>query len=118
MCEEFIQSNSQKWVNESFCSFQMILHGKNMSSVYDVIDKSVLPTEYLPDDHTGPSAGSINQIVGNVYLCNVSYSPTPASEAWLLYFHTVWYMATKALDTGAFWKQNLRGDPNMTCGSH
>lgn len=39
------------------------LHGKNMANVYDAVDKSVLPDEYLPDDYTGPSAGPIQQVV-------------------------------------------------------
>ena len=42
----------------------MTLHGKTMTSVYEKIDKSVLPTEYLPDEYTGPSAGPLKQIVG------------------------------------------------------
>lgn len=39
------------------------LHGRNMANVYEVIDKAVLPDEYLPDDYTGPSAGPLNQIL-------------------------------------------------------
>lgn len=34
-----------------------------MVSVYDMIEKCHLPTEYLPDDYTGPSAGSIPDIM-------------------------------------------------------
>ena len=44
-----------------------------MTSVYDVVDKSVLPDEYLPDDYTGPSAGPLKQIVGKIFL--VQYIP-------------------------------------------
>ena len=44
----------------------MTLHGKSMTSVYVKIEKSVLPTEYLPDDYNGPSAGSLKQIVGEL----------------------------------------------------
>ena len=40
-----------------------------MANVYDAVDKSVLPDEYLPDDYTGPSAGPIQQVVGMI-LCN------------------------------------------------
>ena len=37
-----------------------------MTSVYEVIDKSVLPKEYLPDEYTGPNAGPMKQIVGKL----------------------------------------------------
>ena len=43
---------------------QMFLHGKNLANVYDTIDVSVLPEEYLPDEYTGLSAGATEQIVG------------------------------------------------------
>lgn len=42
---------------------RMHFHGKNMANVYDFVDKSVLPDEYLPDDYTGPSAGPEKQII-------------------------------------------------------
>lgn len=42
---------------------RMCLHGKNMANVYEKIEMSVLPEEYLPDDYTGPSAGPAKQIV-------------------------------------------------------
>ena len=35
-----------------------------MANVYEKVDMSVLPEEYLPDDYTGPSAGPVKQIVG------------------------------------------------------
>ena len=35
-----------------------------MVSVYEKIDTSALPEEYLPDDYKGPSAGKIKDIVG------------------------------------------------------
>ena len=35
-----------------------------MVSVYDEVDKALLPTEYLPDDYKGPSASKIQDIVG------------------------------------------------------
>ncbi|KAK3608709.1 hypothetical protein CHS0354_018186 [Potamilus streckersoni] len=44
------------------------IHGQSMVSVYEQIDMSVLPDEYLPDDYKGPSAGSIKDIVGQ---CNL-----------------------------------------------
>lgn len=39
------------------------LHGKNMANVYERVDMSVLPDEYLPDDYTGPSAGPLRQVI-------------------------------------------------------
>ena len=35
-----------------------------MVSIYKDIDKSLLPTEYLPDDYTGPSAGPLQSVIG------------------------------------------------------
>ncbi len=35
-----------------------------MESVYKVIPMELLPTEYLPDEYKGPSAGSVDDIVG------------------------------------------------------
>ena len=46
----------------------MYLHGKNMAKVYEHIDMSCLPDEYLPDDYEGPSAGPTKQIIGIQYL--------------------------------------------------
>lgn len=40
---------------------RMFLHGKNLANVYDTIDVSLLPEEYLPDDYTGPCAGTAEQ---------------------------------------------------------
>ena len=53
----------------SFCitfvlTLQMHLNGRNMANVYDKIEMSMLPDEYLPDDYKGPSAGPAKQIVG------------------------------------------------------
>ena len=42
-----------------------------MANVYEKVDMSVLPDEYLPDDYTGPSAGPVKQIVG---MCLLIYS--------------------------------------------
>ena len=39
-----------------------------MANVYEVIDKAVLPDEYLPDDYTGPSAGPLKQILGETIV--------------------------------------------------
>ena len=46
--------------------FQLELLGSNLVALYKVIDKSMLPDEYLPDDHTGPSAGPIDKIIGKL----------------------------------------------------
>lgn len=42
---------------------RMHFHGKNMANVYDFVEKSVLPDEYLPDEYTGPSAGPEKHII-------------------------------------------------------
>ena len=41
-----------------------------MAKVYEVGEKSMLPDEYLPDDHSGASAGPESQIIGlfNTYF--------------------------------------------------
>ncbi|CAH1780554.1 unnamed protein product [Owenia fusiformis] len=35
------------------------LHGSNLETLYETVPMRMLPTEYLPDDYTGPNAGSI-----------------------------------------------------------
>ena len=35
-----------------------------MANVYETVDRAVLPAVYLPDDYTGPNAGTAEQIVG------------------------------------------------------
>ena len=39
-----------------------------MAKVYEHIDMSCLPDEYLPDDYEGPSAGPTKQIIG-IAIC-------------------------------------------------
>ena len=53
-----------RWLTLLF--FQMFLHGKNLANVYDTIDVSLLPEEYLPDDYTGPCAGTAEQVIGKI----------------------------------------------------
>ena len=36
--------------------------------IFDVVDMSILPEEYLPDDYDGPTAGSIDSIAGEYNL--------------------------------------------------
>ncbi|XP_053378166.1 retinaldehyde-binding protein 1-like [Mercenaria mercenaria] len=38
-------------------------HGQTLVSLYDSIDMSVLPAEYLPDDYTGPCSGTLEEII-------------------------------------------------------
>ena len=40
-----------------------------MANVYESIEKSMLPVEYLPDDYEGPNAGTVDQIVGAYFFC-------------------------------------------------
>ena len=42
----------------------MYLHGDSMAKVYKDIDQCVLTTDYLPDNHDGPSAGTREEAVG------------------------------------------------------
>ena len=36
-----------------------------MEKIYDkVVPKRLLPTEYLPDDYTGPNNGTTKQLIG------------------------------------------------------
>ena len=44
--------------------YQMNVVGKNLVDLYKVVDKSLLPTEYLPDEHQGPSAGPMDKVIG------------------------------------------------------
>ena len=39
-----------------------------MAKVYDYFDMSILPQEYLPDDYTGPNAGTEKHIVGKFHI--------------------------------------------------
>ena len=55
-------------------NFQIKVH-HTMVSVYDMIDKCHLPTEYLPDDYTGPSAGTIADIAGRLLSYTVHDTP-------------------------------------------
>lgn len=42
------------------------VHGQSLSSVYEQIDMSLLPEEYLPDDYTGPHAGTVTGICNDL----------------------------------------------------
>ena len=43
---------------------QICILGSNMEDVYKVVPKECLPVEYLPDDYTGPNAGTIQSMIG------------------------------------------------------
>ena len=49
----------------TFSVFQMKFHN-TMESVYKHIPQRFLPLEYLPDDYTGPSPGTVDQLNGKV----------------------------------------------------
>ena len=42
--------------------------GSNLAELYKVVDTSILPDDYLPDDHRGPSAGPVSKIIGTYIL--------------------------------------------------
>lgn len=46
--------------------FQMRIH-TTMESVYQAIPMECLPVEYLPDDYTGPNAGTIKDCISTIY---------------------------------------------------
>lgn len=41
---------------------RMFMHGKSLVKIYDELGMECFPSEYLPDDYSGPSAGSIKDI--------------------------------------------------------
>lgn len=41
---------------------RFIFTGSNLEEVYKIVDKDCLPNEYLPDDYTGPKAGTVAQL--------------------------------------------------------
>jgi len=49
-------------VDQEFYTLQIRVHD-TAESLYKSVGMDVLPDEYLPDDYTGPSAGSIQQII-------------------------------------------------------
>ena len=42
----------------------MKFHGKNMANVYEDVEMSMFPVEYLPDDYKGKHAGKLNDTIG------------------------------------------------------
>ena len=38
--------------------------GSNLEKLYKLFPKSMIPKEYLPDDYTGPTVGSVREITG------------------------------------------------------
>ena len=47
----------------------MILGGSNLETFYDKkIPEHLFPTEYLPDDYTGPKNGSIQELVSECFV--------------------------------------------------
>jgi hypothetical protein len=53
-----------------FIVLQIFVHD-TLESLYKQVDMELLPTDYLPDDYTGPSAGSVAELVGR--LISLSY---------------------------------------------
>ena len=42
-----------------------------MEALYKRIPKSMLPQEYLPDDYTGPNAGTFDELAGKAVFDEV-----------------------------------------------
>ncbi|KAL5022442.1 hypothetical protein ScPMuIL_001597 [Solemya velum] len=64
---------------------KVVFHGRSLETIYDYIDKSLLPDEYLPDDYNGPSAGPIKQIVDDF----IESMSAPDVLDWFNRFHSV-----------------------------
>ena len=56
-----------------FC-FKIKILGSNLENVYEHVPKEMLPVEYLPDDYTGPNAGTLDEIAGELRLQCVASS--------------------------------------------
>ncbi len=50
-------------------TYQVRIHS-TLESLYKWIPMELLPDEYLPDDHTGPSAGPLQKIIGEICTWN------------------------------------------------
>ena len=44
--------------------FQMKIHGQVLEEIYKDVPQRMLPKEYLPDDYTGPNAGTEKELIG------------------------------------------------------
>ena len=66
---EFFLSLLKLFLTEKMKS-RLYIHSQGLESLYKVIDKEVLPEEYLPDDYSGPSSGSYSDIIGRL-CCKV-----------------------------------------------
>ncbi|KAL5022439.1 hypothetical protein ScPMuIL_001594 [Solemya velum] len=59
------------------------LHGQSLVSLYEEIDMSMLPKEYLPDDYDGPHNGTLDEITQK----QMEYMNRPNIQAWLKFLH-------------------------------
>jgi hypothetical protein len=53
----------QAYICMCVCMLQLHVHD-NLESIYEYVPMELWPEEYLPDDYTGPNAGSVNDILG------------------------------------------------------
>lgn len=67
---------------------------ENMESLYKVIPMELWPTEYLPDDYKGPSAGSMASISGIYSLTPLwlvfQLSSVTVCHCWSDHFERIW----------------------------
>ena len=77
---------------------QVHVHGQNLTTVYDQIDMSMLPEEYLPDDYTGPNAGTVQEIASKSFTL---YRGSYMSD------HLIWNLRNELFNFGI-----LRALPN------
>ncbi|KAL5022440.1 hypothetical protein ScPMuIL_001595 [Solemya velum] len=59
-------------------------HGQSLVSLYEKVDMSILPDEYLPDDYKGPSAGSVQDLITNY----VEELNKPHIQQWVKRMHS------------------------------
>ena len=70
---------SKHLLNWPVLYLQVHVHGQNLTTVYDQIDMSMLPEEYLPDDYTGPHAGTVQEIASKAFTL------------YLIHKHHIWW---------------------------
>jgi hypothetical protein len=64
----FLKKDKSVKIDHLFLLLKMQSHGKSLVKIYEELGMEVFPTEYLPDDYEGPSAGTVKEIIGKMFL--------------------------------------------------